>query len=247
MPIGLTAAIVGSSIAAGGGIGAALIGKKSASNAAKAQQQLTQPLINAQADASKWALDQAKIDIPKARETLGGPLAFWNKILSGDRNAAMSVAGPSADQLAGQTAAANRTQAEFAPRGGRRTLMLGDQPLSTTTSLNQGLLSLRPTAAGETKSIGQILAQLGLGEVNAGTSANASAISGQLASNAQATQSAEQSGAVLKDLGGNIGNILRLMIQSKSGGGGPATPGFPNIVMPPVTIPGIGSDPTAGR
>lgn len=243
MPIGLTAAIIGGGAAIGGG----LLAKKASDNATKAQQQTMSPLIQAQTDASKWSLDQAKIDIPKARETLGGPLAFWNKILSGDRNAAMSVAGPSADQLAGQTAAANRTQAEFAPRGGRRTLMLGDQPLSTTTSLNQGLLSLRPTAAGQVQSIGQILASLGLGEENAGTTANASAISGQLASNAQTMQSAEQSGAVLKDLGGNIGNILRLMIQQKNGSSGPATPGFPNVVLPPVTIPGIGSDPTAGR
>lgn len=176
------------------------------------------PLINAQADASKWSLDQAKIDIPKARETLGGPLAFWNKILSGDRNAAMGVAGPSADQLAAQTAAANRTQSEFAPRGGRRSLMLGEKPIETVTSLNRGLLELKPRAAEETKSIGQILAQLGLGEADNATAAGASAIQGQSSANALALQSAVQSGETLKGLGSSIGGILRLLMTKKTGG-----------------------------
>lgn len=231
-----------------------LIGAHKASKAAKEQQAAINPLIQSQSDASKWSLDQAKIDIPKARETLGGPLAFWNKILSGDRNAAISVAGPSADLLAGQTAAANRTQAEFSPRGGRRTLMLGSAPMETTTALNHGLLELRPRAAEETKSIGQILAQLGLGEAGNATAAGSSAISGQLGASNLALQSAEQSGAALRQVGSSIGNALRWLMLKKEGssgsgggemgsstfslGGGFRSPG-------PGYLPG--EDPTWGR
>lgn len=208
-------------------MGGGLLAKKASDNASKSQSALMSPLIKSQSDASKWSLDQAKIDVPKARETIGGPLDFWNKILKGDRNVAMSVAGPAADQLAGQTAAANRTQAEFAPRGGRRALMLGDKPLETMTSLNRGLLELRPRAAEETKSIGQILAQLGLGEASNATAAGASAIQGQSSANALALQSAIQSGETMKSLGNSIGSILRLMMTKKGddsesgeGGGG---------------------------
>lgn len=192
------------------GIGAAVgaIGAHKASQAAKAQQAAINPLIQQQTATSKWALDQAQIDIPKARETLGGPLAFWNKILSGDRNAAMSVAGPSADQLAGQTAAANRTQAEFSPRGGRRTLMLGNQPMETTTALNQGLLALRPTAASNVTSIGQILAQLGLGEAGTAVSAGSSAISGQNNANQIQLGANAQVADAWKGVGSSIGQGL---------------------------------------
>ncbi len=192
------------------GIGAAIgaIGAHKASQAAKAQQAKIDPLIQAQSEASKWSLDQAKIDIPKARETLGGPLAFWNKIFSGDRNAAMSVAGPSADQLAGQTAAANRTQAEFAPRGGRRALMLGNQPLETTTALNTGLLALRPIAADKATSIGQILANLGLGEQSAGINAGSSAISGQNNANQIQLGANAQVAEAWGGVGDSIGNGL---------------------------------------
>lgn len=230
MPLALLPAIIG----AGATIGGGLIAKKASSNASKAQSQLMGPLIQAQSDASRWSLDQAKIDIPKARETLGGPLNFWNKILSGDRNAAMSVAGPSADQLAVQTAAANRTQAEFSPRGGRRALMLGDKPLETTSSLNRGLLELRPRAAEETKSIGQILASLGLGEAGNATAAGASAISGGLGSANLALQSAAQSGAIMEDLGTNIGSILRVLMTKKKGSGSDSGVTWGNIQLPPI-------------
>lgn len=224
MPLAAIPAIVGASLIGGGAtIGATLLSKRASDNAAKKQAETMNPLIQTQADASKWSLDQAKIDIPKARETLSGPLAFWNKILSGDRNAAMGVAGPSADQLASQTAAANRTQTEFAPRGGRRTLMVGDKPVETMTALNRGLLALRPTAAEETKSIGQILASLGLGEENAANQAGASAISGQGDLGRLALAQAAQSGAVLNNLGSGIGDILRLLILSKGGNTAAAT------------------------
>ena len=209
-------------IAAGVGGGFSLAGAKSASKTAKAQQAALNPLIQQQTEASRWSLDQAKIDIPKARESLGGPLAFWNKILSGDRNAAMSVAGPSADQLAGQTAAANRTQAEFSPRGGRRTLMLGDKPLETMSTLNQGLLTLRPTAAGEVKSIGEILAQLGLGESGVAVNAGDSAIRGQLGASNLQNQSNAITADAYKGVGASIGNALlalQKIYNDKKGGG----------------------------
>lgn len=169
------------------------------------------PLIQAQAKSADFARGQAAIDLPKARETLGSSLDFWNTILKGDRNAAMSLVGPTADQQAGQTAAANRNLSEFAPRGGRRTLMLGESPINTITDLNRNLLSLRAGAADKTTNIGQILAQLGLGETSAGTTAGGSAIQGGLGQGQLALQGAAASAEGLRTFGQSLGQMLLLL------------------------------------
>lgn len=195
-------------IASGVSGGLGILGAKKAADASKAQTQAISPLVASQADASKWALDQAKTDLPKARETLSGPLAFWNKIFSGDRNAGMSAIGPSADALARQTAMANTTQSEFAPRGGRRALMLGDKPLSTITDLNRLLLETRLNAADRVTNIGQIFAQLGLGEQSAGTGAGSSAITGALNLANMQNQNAASQAETMRGVGSSIGNAL---------------------------------------
>ena len=176
--------------------------------------------------ASRFALDQARIDIPKARESLLGPLGFWNKIFSGDRNAAMSVIGPTADQEAAQTAAATRSQSEFAQRGGRRTLMLGEKPFSTVTEMNRNLLTARTGAADKVTGIGQIFAQLGLGEQSVGVSGNANAISGQLGLANLENQSNAITADAYRGVGQSIGaGLLALQKilnknQPPTGGGG---------------------------
>ena len=240
-------------IAAGVGGALGLVGAKKQADAVKAQQATISPLVAQQAATSKWALDQAKTDIPAARSALGGPLTFWNKILSGDRNAAMATAGPSLDLQAGQTAAANRNQNEFAVRGGRRTLMLGDQPMSAVTSENQTLLNLRTGSADKVTSIGQILAQLGLGETSAATGAGASAITGALGAANIQNQADAQSADAYKGVGSSIGQALlavQKILSNKSSGSDTTTPsGSPGIN---TNIPYIGTifgsmDPTMGR
>lgn len=244
-------AVVGASLIGGGAaVGAGLLAKKASDNATKSTQKTLSPLIQSQADASKWSLDQAKTDIPKARETLSGPLAFWNNILSGNRQAAMSAIGPTADQQAAQVAAANRSQTEYASRGGRRTLMLGEQPLSTVTNMNQNLLSLRTTAADKATSIGQILAQLGLGEDSAATSAGSSAISGALGQANLANQAAANSADITKGLGTGIGALLKLLLSNnKSSPASPSIPAIPGSVLagPDYSGMNLGFDPTGGR
>lgn len=120
----------------------------------------------------------------------------------------MSAVGPSADQLARQTGSAMTSASEFAPRGGRRTLMLGDKPLSTITDLNRLLLEMRTGAADRVTNIGQIFAQLGLGEQGAGTSGNVGAITGSLGLANLQNQGAAASAEGMKTFGQSLGQIL---------------------------------------
>lgn len=231
-------------VAAGLGGVFGLIGAKKQADASKqiaAQQAATvSPLIQAQADNAKWAREQAMIDLPKARSTLGSSLDFWNTILKGDRNQIMSLVGPTADQQAQQTEAANRNISEFAGRGGRRTLMLGSQPIQTITDMNRNVLSLRASAPDKATNIGQILAQLGLGETNAATTAGGSALSGGLGLANLQTQTAMQSAAASADsyrtFGQSLAQILLELQKWKSPGSVSASPHPP--VIPPSVLSG---------
>lgn len=195
-------------VAAGLGGAFGLIGASKQAKAVKQQADTMAPLINAQAQGANFAREQAAIDLPKARETLGSSLDFWNTILKGDRNATMSLLGPTADQQAQQTEATNRNLSEFAPRGGRRTLMLGDQPIQTVTDMNRNVLSLRSSAVDKSTNIGQILAQLGLGETNAGTTAGGSAISGAMGAANLANEGNALTAGGYRTFGQSLGQML---------------------------------------
>jgi hypothetical protein len=166
------------------------------------------PLINAQAASATFAREQAAIDLPKARETLGSSLDFWNSLLKGDRNQAMSLIGPSADQQAQQAAASARGLNENATRGGRRTLMLGEQPIAAVTDLNRNLLSLRAQAPDKATQIGQILAQMGVSESGAGTAAGSSAIGGALGAANLANQGSAMTAEGMRTFGQSLGQML---------------------------------------
>lgn len=195
-------------IAAGVGGAFGLIGASKQAKAAKEQAATINPLVQAQARSADFNRGQAAIDLPKARETLGSSLGFWNTILKGDRNATMSLLGPSADQQAQQTDLANRNTSEFASRGGRRTLMLGSQPIQTVTDMNRNVLSLRAGAQDKVTNIGQILAQLGLGETGAGTAAGGSAISGALGAADLSNRSAAMTAEGMRTFGQSLGQML---------------------------------------
>jgi hypothetical protein len=87
-------------------------------------------------------------------------------------------------------------------------LRLGDQPFTTATDYNRTLLGVRPQAAGQVTGLGQILAQLGLGEQSAGTGAGSSAIQGGLGVASLANQGGAASAAGMNTLGNSIGQIL---------------------------------------
>lgn len=238
MPLVAIPAIVAASAIGGGAtIGASLIGSKSASNAAKKNAAITSPLIQQQTDASKFNLEGAKTDLPAARSALQGPLAFWKGILSGDRNQMSSVLGPENDVIAGRDALATRNLSEFAPRGGRRTLMLGDKPFTTTTEYNKSLLSLRPQAADKQVSIAQLLAQLGLGESSAATGAANSGISGALQQQGLDLQRSQSTGQALEGLGSGIGKMLQLLLKKQPSGSPPAS--SPSLPISPTNWPMI--------
>lgn len=218
MPLAAIPLIIGASAISGGAaIGSTLLANKAASNAAKKNAAITAPLIQQQSDASKFNLSQAQTDLPAARAALQGPLAFWKGILSGDRNSMSSVLGPENDVIAGRDALATRNLSEFAPRGGRRTLMLGDKPFQTATDYNRTLLSLRPQAADKQVTIGQILAQLGLGESSAATGAANSGISGALQQQGLDLSRSQSTSQAMSGLGEGIGSLLQLLLSKKSG------------------------------
>lgn len=232
MPLAAIPAIVGASLIGGGtAIGSTLLSNKSASNAAKKNAAVVDPLIQQQATASKFNLEGAKTDLPAARSALQGPLAFWKGILSGDRGAMSSVLGPENDVIAGRDALATRNLSEFAPRGGRRTLMLGDQPFQTATDYNRSLLSLRPQAADKQVTIGQILAQLGLGESSAATGAANSGINGALQQQGLDLSRSQSTSQAMSGLGEGIGALLQLILKKPGGG-----TNYPTLPIRPTPV-----------
>lgn len=231
MPLAAIPAIVAASAIGGGAtIGATLLSNKSASSAAKKNAAITTPLIQQQTDASKFNLEGAKTDLPAARSALQGPLAFWKGILSGNRNEMSSVLGPENDVIAGRDALATRNLSEFAPRGGRRTLMLADKPFTTATDYNRSLLSLRPQAADKQVSIGQILASLGLGESSAATGAANSGISGALQQQGLDLSRSQSTSQAMGGLGEGIGALLQLILKK------PSATNYPTLPIRPTPV-----------
>lgn len=232
MPLAAIPAIVGASLIGGGtAVGTTLLSNKASKNAAKQSNAVINPLIQQQAAASKFNLQGAQTDLPAAREALQGPLAFWKGILSGDRNAMSSVLGPENDVIAGRDALATRNLSEFAPRGGRRTLMLGEQPFTTATDYNRNLLTARPQAADKVTNIGQLLASLGLGESSAATGAANSGISGALQQQGLDLSRSQSTSQAMSGLGEGIGALLQLMISKKSSG-----TNYPTLPIRPTPV-----------
>lgn len=140
------------------------------------------PLIAQQTATSAFATNLAKDTLGQAHATVKEPLDFWSKLLAGDQAAAMEVFGPEMDSIGGQSASTQRQLAEFSPRGGRRTEMLGALSDEEARQINQLILGLKPQAADKIAEIAQLLFGTGISELNAGTGASGNALQSLLGS-----------------------------------------------------------------
>lgn len=154
-----------------------------------------------QNDISQYGLTEAKKTIPLATDTLKLPLDFWKKILSGDRQTMMETLAPEIGSVSAQYQGARRAASEFSPRSGGRAAGLQESRFKESGDILGMMEKARPQAADAVTNIGQLMSQLGLGEM--GTSVNASNSGGQIA-----TQAREQDIANQQATGAGIGTLL---------------------------------------
>jgi hypothetical protein len=187
------------------------------------------PLIQSQTAHSNQAFDWAGSDRAKAEGALNLPLDFWTKAASGDRGTLMQLYAPELDTISKQTGERRQATSEFAPRGGRRSEMLGDLTDAETSQLNQILLGLRPMANEQLAQVAQLLFGVGQGELNASTGAGSSALQALLGNrglNLQERQIRQSGNAGLGSLAGGLlgqlimpGGFLNSSSSSASSGG----------------------------
>jgi hypothetical protein len=165
------------------------------------QKQLT----TAETDIAKFGLGEAKQNLPQARTSRQQPLNFFQALLSGDRNTILSALSPEVSTLTSQYDTGRKTAEEFAPRGGGRGAALEELPFRKASDIEQLVAGARATGAAGVTGIAQLLGNLGLGEVSAGTGA-ASAASENIntASAAKAQQQAQAGQA--------IGTLVALLV-----------------------------------
>jgi hypothetical protein len=134
------------------------------------QKQLT----GAETDVVKFGLSQAKGVIPQATQAMQAPLNFFQQLLSGDRSTVMSALSPEISSLTASYDTGRKTSEEFAPRGGGRAAQLEELPFKEASDVEQLVSGVRQTGAAGVSEIGQMLAQLGLGEMGVSSSTAAS-------------------------------------------------------------------------
>lgn len=133
----------------------------------KQQKQLT----GVETDIAKYGLSQAKSTIPAATSGLESSLNFFQTLLSGDRNAIAALESPDIMNTEQQYTAARTTADEFSPRGGGATAASEESRFSEASDIAKLFTSARATGAAGVSQISEMLANLGLGELGASTTA----------------------------------------------------------------------------
>lgn len=138
------------------------------------------PLITQQASNSAYASGEAKDSLGGFKETIKGPMDYWQTLLGGDEQAIMELLGPESSAI--ETAYGNqaKSNAQFNPRGGGEVTQNSQLQTEKLKTLGDMILKLRPEAANQLSSIASLFANLGLGELSASTGASSSGISGLL-------------------------------------------------------------------
>lgn len=127
--------------------------------------------INQATAVSTFGLDEAKSTIPKATAALDVPLNFWQKILGGDLSSITKSLQPEIGTVSDQYQAGRKAASEFSGRSGGRAASLEESRFKEAKDTSDLIATARPQAAESVTNIGQILAQLGLGETGVSTSA----------------------------------------------------------------------------
>jgi hypothetical protein len=109
-------------------------------------------------------------ELGAAEKVLQGPLDFFSKLLSGDRQSAMEAEAPAVNSILSQYDSAKRAVSQFAPRGGGTASTLAQAPFKASDAITNLLASVRPEAAQALTQISGLLSSLGLDESSIGIS-----------------------------------------------------------------------------
>lgn len=166
----------------------------------KQQRELT----GVETDIAKYGLSQAKSTIPAATSGLESSLNFFQTLLSGDRNAIAALESPDIINTQQQYESARKTADEFSPRGGGATAASEESRFSEASDIAKLFTSARSKGAEGVATISSMLANLGLGELGASSSAANAGF--QNIETSKENQQQQQAG-----LGAGIGSLIALL------------------------------------
>lgn len=232
--------IIASMIGAGGGIASSVIGSKSAKNAQKAAQ--NDPLAIAQRQAIEQQSmygremgDFARTMMPKYIEGTDYLANYWRSVLDPNNQNALKAISPLVQARKGQTQGLLRNL-EFAPRGGG----MGERMFDLYGSESRDILNmLSGERTGARTNLAALYGDIGSRATNlygsaAGTSANAASLLGSMADRSMAAQEAARAraGNTVAGLADALSPLIYSILFKKPSG--PASPGKPPIVLPPL-------------
>lgn len=206
-------------IGVGGSLIGGLLGKSKAPSAAGISTPVD-PSIAALNTSLKNLADfqvgQGQTVLPKALGALGQSEDFYRTLLSGDRNAMMSLLGPQLNAIGTQGQAQQRSISELMPRGGALTDRLGNLSTQSTGQINDALLNYRPAAAQSLANVGGQYGQIATGLLGQGGAATSSGLSSLLGQRGQdintylAQYQAKQEND--RSLGQGVGSLLGILL-----------------------------------
>ena len=237
-------------IAAGVGVGGTLLGQRSASNAAREQQQAAEnspnalaqaDLIKHQTEMSKWGFGEAKNLLPAAKSAIDLPFEHFKAILSGDPNQFNKVLAGSNQAVDQQTQAARRNIMNFSPRGaqaGQIGQLATQNAQAKQGNYFQAYLNSLAGVQGSATQYGNLFNALlagGQGSAVPALNALTSQMGFQTQRDLQSQQLRAQS---MSSLGQGIGQILTSLILNRTG----TSRNSPSVPMPSgspdTSIPG---------
>lgn len=161
-------------------------------------------LTKAETGIAQFGLGQAQQTLPAATTGLENTRNFFQTLLSGDRNAIMSLLSPEISTLSSEYNTGRQTAEEFAPRGGGRAAALEELPFAQANQVEGLVQGAQMTGATGVTQIDQLLADIGLGEMGGGTTAANAAFSNIETS--KENQQQQQAAA-----GSAIGSLIALL------------------------------------
>jgi hypothetical protein len=162
-------------------------------------------LYSTENQAIQFGLTQAESTLPQAAGGLNQSMNFFQQLLTGNQNALASVLGPDISTLTSQYETSERSNTEFAPRGGGATAANEEARFQEAGQIQNLFSSARTEGAEGTAAIAQMLGQLGLGELGT-SSSTAGSLASQLLSQ---QQNEEQQTAAL---GSAAGGLIALLV-----------------------------------
>jgi hypothetical protein len=159
MPFLIPVAIAAGSAFAGSKLAGGKGGSSSGGSSSAIDPNLAR-LLGMKENQAGFTFDIAKDILPKATETMQGPLDYWTKLLSGDSKAIQEAIAPEAGRIVSQYDSARKAATQLSPRSGARTETLTDLPFRAISDVSKVAAGVRPRAAEEVSKIGGTQAAL---------------------------------------------------------------------------------------